>query len=84
MKEETSNKDFYNGQEDKIKATFILHLQFSKNDSWQGTVQWIEKRETLKFRSALELMQILNSALQQGYDIQMDGLNGVELGSIAQ
>lgn len=84
LKKEEINDSFCSGQEEKTKATFILHLQFRENDSWQGTIKWVEKRETLKFRSALELMKIINSAFEQGYEIQMDGYNGMELGSISQ
>jgi len=58
-----------------IKATFILHLQFRQNNSWQGTIQWVEKKETLQFRSALELIKIIDSTRQQGYEIEMDGLD---------
>jgi len=58
-----------------IKATFILHLQFRENNSWQGTIQWVEKKQTLPFRSALELIKIIDSTCQQGYEIEMDGLD---------
>ncbi len=58
-----------------IKATFILHLQFRQNNSWQGTIQWVEKKQTLQFRSALELIKIIDSTCQQGYEIEMDGLD---------
>ncbi len=58
-----------------LKATFILHLQFRQNSSWQGTIQWVEKKQTLNFRSALELINIIDSTSQQGYEIEMDGLD---------
>lgn len=76
--------DVYMGQDGRSKATFILHLQFRENDSWQGTIQWVERKETLQFRSALELMKIINSVCEQGYNIQMNGVEGLELKSIAQ
>jgi len=58
-----------------LKATFILHLQFRQNSSWQGTIQWVEKKQTLNFRSALELINIIDSTSRQGYEIEMDGLD---------
>lgn len=78
------NADSCGGQDERTKATFILHLQFRENDSWQGTIKWVEKRETLQFRSALELMKIISSVCEQGYNIQIDDFHGVEMGSIAQ
>ncbi len=84
MENSSMKTDSCSRQEDKTKATFILHLQFRKNDSWQGTIQWVERKESLQFRSALELMKIINSVCDQGYNIQMDGLNSFELGRLAQ
>ncbi len=45
------------------KGTFYLRIFFRQNASWQGTVLWMEHRETISFRSAFELMHLLDSAL---------------------
>jgi hypothetical protein len=44
-----------------------LQIKFRQNASWQGTVQWVEKKQSLNFRSALELIKIIDSACEQGY-----------------
>ena len=44
-------------------ATFVVHVQCLENSTWQGEVVWAEKNESLKFRRALELLKIMDSAL---------------------
>lgn len=48
------------------KATFIVQVQFRQNATWQGTVQWVEKGVTQRFRSELELMKLMNEAADDG------------------
>ncbi|MEG0803364.1 MAG: hypothetical protein RSF90_00260 [Pygmaiobacter sp.] len=45
------------------KATFIVQVQFRQNATWQGTVTWAEKNETCHFRSALELLKMMDETL---------------------
>ncbi|MBR9940278.1 hypothetical protein KE540_08490 [Lachnospiraceae bacterium Marseille-Q4251] len=45
------------------KGTFVVHVQYLENSTWQGEIGWAEKNESLKFRSALELLKIMDSAL---------------------
>jgi len=44
-------------------AAFHIRIRFRRNASWQGTVTWLERRETSHFRSALELLGLMDSAL---------------------
>ena len=45
------------------KATFILQILFRRNCSWQGTLVWLEGKKNENFRSFLELLWLMNSAL---------------------
>ena len=45
------------------KGTFVVHVQYLENSTWQGEIVRAEKNESLKFRSALELLKIMDSAL---------------------
>ena len=45
------------------KGTFVVHVRYKENATWQGEVVWAEKNESLKFRSALELFKIMDGAL---------------------
>ncbi|MBN7774598.1 hypothetical protein [Clostridium aminobutyricum] len=67
--------DSYKGQ----KATFILQVKFRQNASWQGTVKWLEKKETLHFRSALEFIKIIDSAREEGLQVRVEGLDRKEI-----
>ena len=46
-------------------ATFHVRIRFRRNASWQGTVTWLERQETMHFRSALELLGLMDSALAE-------------------
>lgn len=47
----------------EILATFKLHLLFRQNASWQGSVTWVEAGTEAQFRSALELVSLMDSVL---------------------
>ena len=45
-------------------ATFLIRILFRQNASWQGSVSWLEGGKEESFRSALELLFLMNSALK--------------------
>lgn len=45
------------------KPTFIVKIHYRQNASWQGTIQWVEKNITQSFRSTLELIKLIDSAV---------------------
>jgi hypothetical protein len=45
------------------KGTFVVRIMDTQNATWQGTVSWTEENETQPFRSALELIRLMDSAL---------------------
>ena len=49
-------------------ATFELKILFRQHGSWQGTVTWKERRQEHSFRSVLELVHLLDSALRASKD----------------
>ena len=48
------------------EATFYLKVLFRQNASWQGTVRWEEGGQEESFRSVLELLLLMNSAVPSG------------------
>jgi len=50
-------------KENGRKATFIVQVQYRQNATWQGSIKWVETDEEKKFRSALELIKIIDSAI---------------------
>ena len=48
---------------DKKDGTFVVHVNKCETDTWQGQVTWADRDEKLSFRSAMELMSIIDAAL---------------------
>ena len=48
------------------QGTFIVNIKFRENATWQGEVVWVDKKQKKCFRSALELMKLMDSALDEG------------------
>lgn len=46
-------------------ATFALQVRFRQNTSWQGSILWVEEKLEYTFRSVLELILLMDSALCQ-------------------
>ena len=46
-----------------ICATFHIFVKYRQNATWQGSIQWLDKKKTQRFRSTLELIQLMDSAL---------------------
>lgn len=45
-------------------ATFRIDIMFRQNASWQGNLVWLERKAEAQFRSALELITIMDSAFR--------------------
>lgn len=50
------------------KATFVVRIQYRQNATWQGQVTWAEKNKTINFRSALELLKLIDSTASEGLE----------------
>ena len=48
-----------------MKQTFLVEVIDQQNSSWQGTVKWLNTGNQKNFRSALELIRLLDSALTE-------------------
>ena len=47
------------------KASFIVRVTIRQNATWQGSISWTERGVTKHFRSALELIKLIDSALDE-------------------
>jgi hypothetical protein len=54
------------GDEERLgrRATFEIRILFRRNTSWQGSVRWTETGKEENFRSVLELLMLMDSALR--------------------
>ena len=44
------------------RASFLINVRFRQNSSWQGTLHWTNTNRVVHFRSALELIRLIDSA----------------------
>ena len=47
------------------RETFVVHIIDQENATWQGQVTWLEKKETRSFRSLLELIRLMDGAVDK-------------------
>lgn len=47
------------------KPNFVLHVQFRRGTTWQGTLSWAGRDLTRQFRSEQELLRLMLSALDR-------------------
>lgn len=47
------------------EATFLIRVLFRQNTSWQGCLTWVDGGREQSFRSVLELILLIHSALEQ-------------------
>ena len=50
------------------RATLVVRSLYRLNASWQGQVTWAEKDTTVPFRSALELLKLIDSTAVESED----------------
>lgn len=46
-------------------GTFIIRVQHRQNSSWQGRITWMDRDETIYFRSVWEMIKLIASALDK-------------------
>ena len=44
------------------RRAFVVQILSRENATWQGTVTWLDGKKTQPFRSALELLRLIDSA----------------------
>ena len=45
---------------------FVVEIKDTENKTWQGSITWTDSGRTEYFRSALELMKLIDSTLDMG------------------
>lgn len=63
IKVELSEADMEKRQGEQ--GTFIVKIRYRQNATWQGHVTWVEEDKTVPFRSALELIKLIDSTQEK-------------------
>lgn len=48
---------------ERNKGTFIIKVMNKQNSTWQGSITWVEMQKTQNFRSALEMLKMIDEVL---------------------
>ena len=71
MKKSNENKtDSSFKRATKQGATFVVKIDHCQNNSWQGRVIWADEDKTEHFRSALELLRLMDTALYKSIEAE--------------
>ena len=57
--------EIYKQDNGNSKGTFEISVKFTQNSTWQGQILWIEKNQKQNFRSALEMLKLMDEALAE-------------------
>lgn len=49
----------------KEGTRFIVDIRYRENATWQGEVRWVDQNKQCSFRSALELLKLIDGALDR-------------------
>ncbi len=67
------------------KNTFLVHVASCQNATWQGSITWLEEKESKHFRSLLEMIKLIDTAITPkaeeinvATDLEGDKLTGEE------
>ena len=63
---------------------FIVDIRYQENATWQGEVLWVDQNRQCSFRSALELLKLIDGALEsKGLDRKAPGAQKISKGERA-
>lgn len=48
----------------KMGDTFIIKVDHCRNGSWQGELVWANEQKSVRFRSTLEMLQLMDEAIK--------------------
>lgn len=53
-------------------GSFIIRVQHRQNSSWQGALTWMERDQTIHFRSVWEMIKLIESAIESSGGPEQD------------
>ena len=46
-------------------GTFVVHVKFRQYSTWQGEIVWAERNRKCNFRSALEMLKLIDNLREE-------------------
>lgn len=50
------------------QTSFMIVIKNTQHQTWQGSIRWVEENKEVNFRSALEMMRLIDSAMNSEDD----------------
>lgn len=57
------------GNYGSTSCTFEINVRFTQNATWQGQIYWFEQKKKQSFRSALEMLKLMDEALSEETEV---------------
>lgn len=51
-------------KQSKKDKSFMIVIKDTQNASWQGTIEWLDQNKKQHFRSALKMIKLIDSAVE--------------------
>lgn len=51
------------GKNRRMDETFVIRVKDCQHHTWQGTILWANNQKEVAFRSVLEMIKLMDSAL---------------------
>ncbi|MEE0954803.1 MAG: hypothetical protein U0L49_03190 [Eubacterium sp.] len=64
----------------KGKCSFLINIRDTQNATWQGSITWVEGQRTEYFRSVLELLRLMDSAVGKDKEPEADSNKDMSAG----
>ena len=52
-------------EKENVTQSFVIEIKSQENHTWQGTITWVEGKKKECFRSALEMMRLMDSTIEK-------------------
>lgn len=52
--------------------SFMIKIHGSQNATWQGSLSFLDTRKTVNFRSALEMIKLMDESIEGGWETKAD------------
>ncbi|MDD7114774.1 MAG: hypothetical protein PUH88_10015 [Lachnospiraceae bacterium] len=57
----------------KNEETFVIKILDRQNSTWQGNILWVDQQNEQYFRSALEMLKLIDGALDMRENLKEGG-----------
>ncbi len=63
------------------RPSFLIRIYGQQNATWQGQVTYLDEKKTYSFRSALELLKLIDSTLEMKTEEIEEDMISSEMGA---